>query len=102
MAGYYGFTLAVRVSVCPSIFSFPDNYFSKYQWSFTKLDVCIDIMDIWLGIREKKIIIMKILNSPAYLQTTFKASVKFQNLFTTVRGGVLKRHSQVPTYPYIH
>ena len=49
-AGYYGFTLDVRVSVCPSIrFSFPDDNLSKHQWIFTKLDMCIDIVKIWFG-----------------------------------------------------
>ena len=51
VAGYYGITLAVRVSVClsyvrPSVFSFPDDNLSKYQWIFTKLGVCIDIVEI--------------------------------------------------------
>ena len=56
MAGYYGFTLVVRVSVRPSArrtsvrFSFPDDNLSKHQWIFTKLGTCIDIVEIWFGI----------------------------------------------------
>ena len=56
VAGYYGFILDVRVSVrlsvvCPSIcFSFPDDNLSNHQWIFTKLGMCIDIMEIWFGI----------------------------------------------------
>ena len=43
VAGYYGITLAVRVSVCrTSVFSFPDDTLSKCQWIFTKLG--------WFGI----------------------------------------------------
>ena len=60
MAGYYGFTLDVRVSVRPSVRKsvvrpsvriwFPDDNLSKHQWIFTKLGVCIDIVEIWFGI----------------------------------------------------
>ena len=57
MAGYYGFTLDVCVSVrCQSIrFLFPDDNFSKHQWIFTKLGMCIDIVDIWFGIANGQI-----------------------------------------------
>ena len=55
MAGYYCITLAVRVNVrlsvgCQSVFSFPDHNLSKCQWSFTKLSVYINIVEIWFGI----------------------------------------------------
>ena len=65
VAGYYGFTLDVCVSVHPSIsrtsvrpsirFSFPDDNLSKLQWVFTKLGMCIDIVDIWFGIANGQI-----------------------------------------------
>ena len=32
------------------IFSFPDDTLSKHRWIFTKLGMCIDIVQIWLGI----------------------------------------------------
>ena len=32
-----------------SVFSFPDDYLSKYQWIFTKRGMCIDIVKIWFG-----------------------------------------------------
>ena len=35
--------------VCPAVFLFQDNL-SKYQWIFTKLGMCIDIVEIWFGI----------------------------------------------------
>ena len=63
MAGYYSITLAVRVyvrlSVCPSVvlpsvLSFPDDNFSKYQCIFTKLGVCIDIVKIVFGLLKGK------------------------------------------------
>ena len=44
--------LDVGMSVCPSVvcpsihFSFPDDNLSKHQWIFTKLGMCIDIVDI--------------------------------------------------------
>ena len=37
------------------IFSFPDNYLSKYQGILTKLGTCIDIKEIWFGIANGQI-----------------------------------------------
>ena len=42
----------VRRSVC---FSFPDDSLSKHQWIFTKLGMCIDIVEIWFGIANGQI-----------------------------------------------
>ena len=53
VAGYYGFTLVVRESV--RRFSFPDDNLSKHQWIFTKLGMCIDIVEIWFGIANGQI-----------------------------------------------
>ena len=41
--------------ICPrrSVFSFPDVNFSKYQWIFTKLGVCIDITEICFGTADE-------------------------------------------------
>ena len=54
VAGYYvshwssvSPSTSVRPSVC---FSFPDDNLSKRQWIFTKLGICIDIVEIWFGI----------------------------------------------------
>ena len=62
VAGYYGFTLDVRVSVRPTVvrpsvrISFPDDdNLSKRQWFFTKLVMWIDIVEIWFGIANGKI-----------------------------------------------
>ena len=58
VAGYYGLHWtsvylsihrSVRRHVRPSIFRFR-MITSKHQWIFTKLGVCIDIVDIWFGI----------------------------------------------------
>ena len=32
------------------IFWFPDDSLSKHQWIYTKLGICIDIVEIWFGI----------------------------------------------------
>ena len=62
VAGYYGFTLDVYVYVRPSVvrrsvcFSFLDDNLSKHQWIFTKLGMCIDILDIWFGIANGQIL----------------------------------------------
>ena len=61
MAEYYGFMLVIRVSdrssyIHPSVhFLFPDDNLSKHQWIFTKLGMCIDIVEIWFGIANGQI-----------------------------------------------
>ena len=55
VAGYYGFTLDVRPSYVRLCFSLQDDNLSKHQWIFTKLGVCIDIVDIWFGIANGQI-----------------------------------------------
>ena len=57
VAGYYTFTLDVRGSVRQSNVcllsvrnSIPDDNLSKHQWIFTKLGMCIDIVEICFGI----------------------------------------------------
>ena len=60
VAGYYGFTLDVHVSVHLSVhpsvcrtsvrFSFPDDNLGKHWWIFTKFGMCIDMVEIWFGI----------------------------------------------------
>ena len=37
------------------IFSFTDDNLSKHQCIFTKLGMCIDIVEIWFGIANGKI-----------------------------------------------
>ena len=39
-----------------SIFSFPDDNFSKYQLIFTKFDMCVDIVEIWFEIANGQIL----------------------------------------------
>ena len=47
---------SVRPYVRPSVrFSFPYDNLSKHQWIFTKLGMCIDIVDIWFGITNGQI-----------------------------------------------
>ena len=50
VAGYYGFALVIHVSVHLSVFSFSDDNLSECQWIFTKLSMCIDIVEICLGL----------------------------------------------------
>ena len=38
-----------------SVFSFPDDNLSKHQWIFTKLGMCIDIVEIWFRIANGQI-----------------------------------------------
>ena len=37
------------------IFSFLDDNLCKHQWIFTKLGMCIDIVEIWFGIANGQI-----------------------------------------------
>ena len=39
-----------------SVFSFLNDNFRKYQWIFTKLSVCIDIVEICFGIDDGQIL----------------------------------------------
>ena len=44
-------------SVHPSIyFLFSNDNLSKHQWIFTKLGMCIDIVEIWFGIANRQIL----------------------------------------------
>ena len=38
------------------IFSFPDDNLSIRQWIFTKLGMCIDIMEFWIRIANGQIL----------------------------------------------
>ena len=50
------------LSVCPSIchtsirILFLDDNLSKHHWIFTKLGMCIDIVEIWFGIANGEIL----------------------------------------------
>ena len=37
------------------IFSFPDDNLNEHKWIFTKLGVCIDIVEIWFMIANGQI-----------------------------------------------
>ena len=60
VCGVLWFHVGFRASVHPSVshsfvcrsvlFSFLDDNLSKHQWIFTKLGMCIDIVEIWFGI----------------------------------------------------
>ena len=57
MAEYYGFYVgrpSVRSSVRSCVLSFLDDILSNYQWIFTKLYICIDIVEVWFGIANGK------------------------------------------------
>ena len=45
---------SIRPSMCPSIFHFR-MITSKHQWIFTKLGMCIDIVEIWFWIANGQI-----------------------------------------------
>ena len=36
-------------------FSFPDDNLSKHQWIFTKLGMCIYVVEIWFGFANGQI-----------------------------------------------
>ena len=56
-----------KLSAChTSVFLFPDDNFSTYWSLLTKLDMCIDIMEIWFGIANGQISSI----SESYLPTT--------------------------------
>ena len=70
VAGYYGIIFVVRVSVCaaihpsvcqsvcrPSAFCFPEDNLHKFKLIFTKLGMCIDIVEIWFRIAYGQILL---------------------------------------------
>ena len=44
--------------ICPTCpnFSFTDDNLCQHQWIFTKLGMCIDIVEIWFGIANGQIL----------------------------------------------
>ena len=53
VAGYYGFMLDIHVFVAVHLsvhISFPDDNLSNCQWFFSKLGMCIDIVEIWVAV----------------------------------------------------
>ena len=50
--GYYGFMLDIRVSASMSVFSF-----QMITCNFTKLGMCIDIVEIWFEIINEQIFV---------------------------------------------
>ena len=58
VAVYCSITLFLYVCQCvvhSSVIPFPDDNFNKCEWIFPKLGVCIDIMEIWIGIANGQI-----------------------------------------------
>ena len=58
--------------ICPQHIpiSFQDNNLSKSQWIFTKLDMYIDIMAIWVGIANGQISVHDMIMA-GYYRLTF-------------------------------
>ena len=49
--------ILTELSACNrSVFSLPDDNFSKFQWIFIKLGMCIDIVEICFGIADGQIL----------------------------------------------
>ena len=65
MGKYPQFLTAFSASLM-SVFLFPADNSSKCQWIFTKLGMCIDIVEIWFRIVNRQI--LSIFDS--YLPTT--------------------------------
>ena len=47
---------SVHLSSVRPFFSFPYDNMSKHQWIFTKLGMCIDIVEIWFGIANGQVL----------------------------------------------
>ena len=50
-----GYPCGCSFVVCLSVFSLLDGNLSKYQWIVTKLDMCIDIAELWFWIANGQI-----------------------------------------------
>ena len=53
VTGYYGFSRPS--SIHAFVFLFLEDNLSKCQWIFTKLGMCIDIVEIWFEIANGQI-----------------------------------------------
>ena len=64
---------SILVIICKIfVFSFQDDNFSKFLWIFTKLGVCIDIMEIWFRIVNGQIsLIFDRVNCLRYIRFSF-------------------------------
>ena len=82
MAGYYGFTLGVCVSIRLSVFSFSDDNLNKYKWVSTKLGMCIDIVEVWFRIANG--IILSVFDS--YLPVTHQYFCFWMITSVTING----------------
>ena len=60
--------LSARVT---PIFSFPDDNLSKHQWIFTKLSVCIDIVEICFDIANGQILHLSLSVSDFWINSLF-------------------------------
>ena len=63
-------------------FLFPDNNLSKYPWIFTKLGMCIDIMEIWFGVGNVQISLIFNSYLPATQQYFHFWMITFKWIFT--------------------
>ena len=49
-------SMCLSILLDPSIsISFPDDNLSKHQWIFTKVGMCIDIVEMWFGMLMGKL-----------------------------------------------
>ena len=76
MVGYYDFMLTICVRI------FIDNL-SKCQWIFTKLGICIDLVDIWFGVANGQffLFLTVIWPSPSVFLFLDNNLIKYQWIF---------------------
>ena len=53
-ANFFNFSQSYLAATHP-YFLFPDDNLSNCQWLFTKLGMCIDVLEIWFGIANGQI-----------------------------------------------
>ena len=73
-----------------SIFSFPDDNFSKCQWIFTKLGMYIDIVEIWFRNADGQI---------SFIEFLTELSGSYTSMFSF--PGLLNVNGFSPTW-YVH
>ena len=77
---HVGCTCVRKSVVRVSVLLFPDNNLSECQWIFTKLSVCIDIVDVWFGIANMQFLTIWT-DSSAHDMSVF--SFPDDNMFTS-------------------
>ena len=101
--GIANWRISVLTVICPPhlCFSFRGNNLSKYQWIFTTLGMCIDIMGFWFGMLLNKCLAMTGLSARHWVLSfhvffLFFVGGNDDGHFTFTQAGTIKTTTEWP------